>query len=89
MRPHRTSTRRNVFAPFGTYTQSRSWRCRMADAGTHPAACFSEPWKVAWTNMPRSISPGFSTSIRTLAVRMLGSRIAPILLMRPLSTTFG
>src|SRR6202043_2197707 len=33
--------------------------------------------------MPGRISPGLDNSIRTFAVRILGSRIAPMLLMRP------
>ena len=58
----------------------------MAEAGTTARTCVCWPWNVAWTNMPRRIIPGFSTSMRTLAVRILGSRMAPILLMRPLRT---
>ena len=45
------------------------------------ACCW--PWNVAVTNMPGRIRPGLRTSMRTLAVRMLGSRIGPMLLMRP------
>ncbi len=44
---------------------------------------------VAVTNMPRRMRPGFSTSSRTLAVRMVGSIIGKMLLIRPFSTRFG
>ena len=39
--------------------------------------------------MPSRMIPGFCTSIRTLAVRMLGSRIAPMLLTLPLKMRSG
>src|SRR5579862_2915238 len=39
--------------------------------------------------MPGRISPGFRNSMRTFAVLILGSRIAPILLMRPLNLRPG
>ena len=45
--------------------------------------------KVAVTNMPIFMKPGLRTWMRTLAVRMLGSRIGSISLMRPLTMLLG
>ena len=42
--------------------------------GTVSIAC---PWKVAVTNIPRRINPGFATSRRTFAVRMVGIENRP------------
>src|SRR5277367_3446059 len=84
--PPTTATRLNLFPPAGRYTQSRSCRCRMAAAGTAAWDSFFCPRKVAVTNMPGRMSPGLWTWIRTLAVRILGSRTAPILLIRPVTT---
>ena len=56
-------------------------------AGRHHRALLPvRPWKVAVTNMPSRIIPGLAISSRTLAVRVLGSRIGPMLLMRPLKS---
>ena len=46
--------------PRGTKTQSRSCRCRIAVAGTAAVLTVCLPWKVAVTNMPRRIIPGFA-----------------------------
>jgi len=55
--------------------------------GRHRGMClFFCREKVAVTNMPIRISPGLLTSIRTLAVRSVGSRTGRILLMRPVNT---
>src|SRR5277367_1827160 len=87
--PAVTSTRRNVLFPAGMYTHSLSCRCNIAFAGTAACVSFFSPWNVAVTNIPIFINPGFSTSIRTFAVRRLGSRIGPMLLIRPLNTLSG
>src|SRR5580704_14208853 len=87
--PAVTSTRRNVLFPAGMYTQSLSCRCNIASAGTAACISFFSLWNVAVTNIPILINPGFSTSIRTFAVRRLGSRIGPMLPIRPLNTLSG
>src|ERR1700686_3377351 len=56
-RPATTSTRRNFFPPSGTYTQSRSCKCKIADAGTAARVSFFCPWNVPVTNIPIRISP--------------------------------
>jgi hypothetical protein len=43
----------------------------------------------AVTNIPNFRMPGFGTSMRTLAVRMLGSSTGPMSLMWPLNTLPG
>ncbi len=84
-----TSTRLNLFPPAGTKTQSRSCRCRMAEEGMAANGLLVLLVKVAVTNMPSLRTPGFSTSMRTLAVRMLGSSTGPMSLTRPVSTLPG
>ena len=87
--PDLTSTRRKVLSPVGTYTHSRSCRCKIASAGTAACIAFFSPWNVAVTNIPIFINPGFAISIRTFAVRRLGSRIGPMLPIRPRNTLSG
>src|SRR5271165_6321998 len=87
--PARTSTRLNWLFPMGTKTQSRSWRCSTASAGTTVNVCFLILENVAVTNMPSLRIPGFGTWMRTLAVRREGSRTGPMSLTRPLSTRSG
>src|SRR5271169_5336978 len=87
--PAVTSARLNVLSPAGMYTHSRSCRCKIASAGTAACISFFSPWNVADTNIPTLINPEFSTSIRTFAARMLGSRIGPMLPIRPLNTLSG
>src|ERR1019366_6449654 len=72
--PPTTSIRRNFRSGVGTYTQSRSWICNIALAGTSVCVSFFWPWNVAVANMPMRSIPGLRTSMRTLALRMLGSR---------------
>src|SRR6202000_2915241 len=63
--PSCTSTRRHRLSSAGINTQSRSCRCKTADAGT--AAWFSMLllWNVAVTNIPTLRKPGLWTSTRT------------------------
>src|ERR1700676_1953766 len=42
-RPATTSTRRNLFSPSGTYIQSRSCKCKIAEAGTAARVSFFCP----------------------------------------------
>src|SRR5215472_3226622 len=89
MAPPRTSIRRNFLFPAGTYTQSRSCKCRIAVAGTAGRDSFLLPWNVAVTNMPTRIKPGLRTSMRTFDVRRLGSSTGPTLLIVPVNTRSG
>src|ERR1700682_6218 len=82
--PATISTRRNFFSPAGTYTQSRSRKCNIAEACTAARVSFFCPWNVAVTNIPMRICPGLFTSMRTFAVRSAGSSTGPTLLMRPI-----
>src|SRR5215469_11652585 len=87
--PAFTAIRLNCLSPAGTKTHSRSCRCRMAVAGTTAWTSFVLLSSVAVTNIPSLSRPGLATSMRTLAVRMLGSSTGPISLMRPTSTLSG
>ena len=62
---------------------------RIADAGTDVRVSIVWPRKTAVANIPRRMKPGFCSSIRTLAVRMFGSRIGRMLLTRPVSMRSG
>src|SRR5262249_26923263 len=87
--PPTTSRRSKRPSPSGTYTQSRSCRCRTAAAGTTARVSVARPRNVALTNMPMRRIPGFATSMRIFAVRIVGSRIGAMLLMRPFKTRSG
>src|SRR5262249_22699318 len=70
--PPLTPRRSNRPPPIDTYTQSRSWRCSTAVAGTTVRVSLERPWNVADTNMPMRRRPGLPTSMRTFAVRIVG-----------------
>ncbi len=62
---------------------------KQAVAETLAWVCPFRPLKIAAANMPGRITPGLRTSTRTLAVRILRSRIALTLLIGPVVPHFG
>ncbi len=89
MRPARTSTRLNWFPPAGKKTQSRSCKWSTASEGTTAWTSLLLLVKVAVENMPSLRNPGLRTSMRTLAVLSVGSRMGPMSPMRPVSGRSG